>query len=831
MPAVLLLAVLALVRARDIYLDCDQGLDAAPGTEQAPIRTLQRAQALVREQRGLDAATSLPPRAMTVRTRGTCGAARFTAADGGLSESSRVTYAALPGAAPPVFSGGLPVSASWLAPVTDAWVLEQLPSDAARAAVRELDLAAHGIPDAGTLQCKPYMGGEASILPGNLMPSGLEFFAPGNPHTGGDFAPLTLARFPNRDHAPRQWSSGSTAGYTITPDAATAARLPLWARQLKEDPGSVYVHYMGGYGAWALLWASGCYLSLLTPPPPPPPLRPTVEWDDAHHAVGNISIPPPPPTPSPNPNPNPCGNGNASCACYESGFDYAGSDLPGGPHPSPTQASCCALCASTPGCKYYSFCPNSACAGGPTMCYLKSSNAGRVPWPNRLSGPTAALPPAPTAAPTMTLAPCPSHYNQPGYDALDSRGTYYAYNLLSELDTEGEYMINRTSGKLYVWLPSNATSPFWSIAPWSSPVVDGERGTHAVASSHAMHALEGRDDPVVGWVSVNDTVLDLEGASFLSFDSAVVQFGRNQGVRANGTTGIVFTNGVIQNVGNMAVNVSGGSNLLLSSSTVRNAGNGAIYLYAGDRPTLTRSNHTVLNCSVSYSNRYMYCYTPSVALADCGNRVLDSELFGGPHQGIFMSGNYHELRNSSLHHLVQGASDSGVVYTGRDFTYQGTVIDGNSFRHINSLDGGDTSAVYLDDEVSGYTMTNNYFEDVSRALLLGGGRDNLFGGNIINGTTSNPAISFDNRGMGWSKGTCNGEMSNQFLARVPYTGPLWTAAFPSLARLLQDEPCQAKHNAIINNRYCNLARGFIDQSNDTVASWDSTMWGNVASCA
>ena len=83
----------------------------------------------------------------------------------------------------------------------------------------------------------------------------------------------------------------------------------------------------------------------------------------------------------------------------------------------------------------------------------------------------------------------------------------------------------------------------------------------------------------------------------------------------------------------------------------------------------------------------MYCYVPRVALADCGNRVLDSELFGGPHQGVFMSGNVHELRNSSLHHLVQGASDSGAVYTGREFTYQGSVIDGNEFKHINSLDG------------------------------------------------------------------------------------------------------------------------------------------------
>ena len=234
----------------------------------------------------------------------------------------------------------------------------------------------------------------------------------------------------------------------------------------------------------------------------------------------------------------------------------------------------------------------------------------------------------------------------------------------------------------------------------------------------------------------------------------------------------------------------------------------------------------------THTHSQMYCYVPSVALADCGNRVLDSELYGGPHQGVFMSGNVHELRGSSLHHLVQAASDSGAVYTGRDFTYQGSVIDGNAIKHIYSLDGGDTSCVYLDDEVSGYTITNNYFEDVSRALLLGGGRDNLFANNVINGTTSNVAISFDNRGEGWAKGECtppDGELIH-FLARVPYTGPVWAAAFPSLARILSDSPCSPRHNAIVGNTYCNLAHGFINQDNATLASWQSTMWGNVEKC-
>jgi hypothetical protein len=152
--------------------------------------------------------------------------------------------------------------------------------------------------------------------------------------------------------------------------------------------------------------------------------------------------------------------------------------------------------------------------------------------------------------------------------------------------------------------------------------------------------------------------------------------------------------------------------------------------------------------------------------------------------------------------------------------------------HAQPQDGGDTAVLYLDDEVSGYTMTNNYFEDAERVLELGGGRDNVFAYNVINGTSGNAAITFDNRGEGWAHAGCTppgGELV-QFLARVPYTGAQWSAAFPSLAGILGDAPCAPRHNAIVGNKYCRALNGFIDRDNATVAGWHSTMWGNVESC-
>ena len=173
---------------------------------------------------------------------------------------------------------------------------------------------------------------------------------------------------------------------------------------------------------------------------------------------------------------------------------------------------------------------------------------------------------------------------------------------------------------------------------------------------------------------------------------------------------------------------------------------------------------------------------------------------------------------------------------GRDWTYQGTVISNNTFLRINTADpGDDVSAVYLDDMISGFTVTNNTFVNVSRALLLGGGRSNVFAFNSISyvdGTDG--AVHFDDRGLGWDASACtapDGEMV-RFLARVPYnTSAAWAAAYPQLVGILGDEPCTPKYNAVVGNSYCAIgSQPFIDATNATIAAWGSTAWGNVPAC-
>ena len=118
----------------------------------------------------------------------------------------------------------------------------------------------------------------------------------------------------------------------------------------------------------------------------------------------------------------------------------------------------------------------------------------------------------------------------------------------------------------------------------------------------------------------------------------------------------------------------------------RHAGNGAIFYYSGDRVTLESAEHEVVGSTISYSNRYLYCYVPMVALADCGNAIRDCELFGGPHQGTFISGNDHVIEDSLLHDLVEACSDSGTIYMVRVLSTFVFDADGGFLNAISKRD-------------------------------------------------------------------------------------------------------------------------------------------------
>ena len=146
--------------------------------------------------------------------------------------------------------------------------------------------------------------------------------------------------------------------------------------------------------------------------------------------------------------------------------------------------------------------------------------------------------------------------------------------------------------------------------------------------------------------------------------------------------------------------------------------------------------------------------------------------------------------------------------------------------------GDDTQGVYLDDMMSGFVVAGNTFFNCSRALLLGGGRENVFANNSIDGgslLSPQHGIHFDNRGEGWdSKGCAPGGTNYEFLSRVPYTSEAWRKKYgDKLANILSDDICKPKYNSIESNLYCNVHEPWIDASAAEINKWGSSASDNI----
>ena len=104
-----------------------------------------------------------------------------------------------------------------------------------------------------------------------------------------------------------------------------------------------------------------------------------------------------------------------------------------------------------------------------------------------------------------------------------------------------------------------------------------------------------------------------------------------------------------------------------------------------------------------------------------------------------------------------------------------------------------------DDQLSSVAIVGNTFDHVSGFVLeLGGGRNNVFTNNVINGSGS---IHFDNRGGDGTSCARTGQMPFVFLNRVPYKSSAWSK-YDDMATILEDAPCTPKYNQIENNILC-----------------------------
>jgi hypothetical protein len=352
----------------------------------------------------------------------------------------------------------------------------------------------------------------------------------------------------------------------------------------------------------------------------------------------------------------------------------------------------------------------------------------------------------------------PHVYGIGGY----SGGDYFALNLLEELDSPGEYYLDRKTGLLYFWPPADLKT---------KPV-----------------ALSTLGEPLVTMTDCANVTL--RGLTF--------EVSRGAAVKLTGGENNLLAACTMRDLAGDAVSISGGKNNGVVACELYNLGGGGISLSGGDRKTLTPCGNYADNNHIHHFGRIYRTHHDAINLNGCGCRATHNLIHDAPHHAMDFGGNDNLVEFNEVYRVCLETDDAGAIYTGRNWTVQGNIIRYNFFHDIGGGPAVGNQAIYLDDCAAGTTCYGNIISRVGRAFLIGGGRDNIIENNIM--IDCPISVHIDNRGVGIAKTHDEnwGTLTSEFKS-LPIMDEPWKSRYPHLPTYLTDQPGYPKYNLVARN--------------------------------
>jgi hypothetical protein len=342
---------------------------------------------------------------------------------------------------------------------------------------------------------------------------------------------------------------------------------------------------------------------------------------------------------------------------------------------------------------------------------------------------------------------------------------FYGFNLLCEIDEPGEYYVDRSAGIIYFYPPSDIS--------------------------------KGKS-----YISSIQTLIDLNGVSNVSFDGLIFEGCRSTAVRIRNSENVSVIASTIRNTGDAAVEIKGGRKNGVTGCDIYNAGGAGITIEAGDRHTLEPGSCYADNNFIHNIARLKRVYNPGITISGAGNRISHNLIRVVPHMAIGFLGNDHVIEYNEIDSACYESNDAGAIYTGRNWTMRGNLIRFNYLHNISGFEGKGCVGIYLDDAFSSAEIYGNIFKNVTRAMMIGGGRDNKVINNIF--VDCVPSMHVDARGLGWMRnehipGWIKEAEDSGTILGIAYNKPPYSVRYPELMNILQDEPRAPKGNIISNN--------------------------------
>ncbi len=309
------------------------------------------------------------------------------------------------------------------------------------------------------------------------------------------------------------------------------------------------------------------------------------------------------------------------------------------------------------------------------------------------------------------------------------------YSVLEEVTDPGDYYVDRRAGLAYLY-------PLRERAEITASVLE-------------------------------DPLFRIQGARNVTLRDLTLECVRGDAVMIRDGESCTVDRCHFRNVGNHAVHLLDGHGNCVTNSTIHDCGDGGILCVAGNRCTLESAGARFLNNHIYRIAKWTKCYRPAIHMIGVGMEARHNLIHDCPHTGIMFWGNDMTVEDNEIYSVVLETGDAGAVYTGRDYTFRGNSVSHNFIHHLGGVGMG-TMGIYNDDAVSGTRMVGNYFLDLTRAVMLGGGRDFEVRDNVF--CRCDPAIQIDSRAADparvWTL-MCNETMRDRFycIRRYPNSDP------------------------------------------------------------
>ncbi len=331
---------------------------------------------------------------------------------------------------------------------------------------------------------------------------------------------------------------------------------------------------------------------------------------------------------------------------------------------------------------------------------------------------------------------------------------YQGINLLCELDSPGEWYLDRATGLLYFWPPK--------------PL----QGTEAVASMLEV------------------PVITMDNTSHVILRGLTVEAGRHHGVTVKDGEDVLLAGCTIRDMGCKGAEINGGRGHALVGCDLSYLGNAGVTLSGGDLPSLKSSEHVVENCHIHhYATWCRGDYQPAISVKGVGVRMSHCLIHDAPHQAFLLGGNDHITEYCEVHDVAHEAGDAGAWYMYGDvaaLAERGNVVRYNYWHHLPQ---NDTLAkyhcvcrmgVYIDNVNGGVTVYGNVFSrvDVDAGAVFFGGSDDIVENNVFH--RCRQGVRMDDRS--WVYGKAH-QGIDAYMAKMKVTEPPWSVRYPRLTTI------------------------------------------------